>query len=91
MPNVAVVGTGFIGPVHVEALKRLNIPVRGILGSSPEKSQAAAQALALEVAYSSFDEIIADETVEVVHITSPNQFHLEQASRGTRGRQARRL
>jgi len=81
MPNVAVVGTGFIGPVHVEALKRLNIPVRGILGSNPAKSQIAAEALGLEVAYEAFDDIVTDKQVDVVHITSPNQFHLEQASR----------
>jgi prephenate dehydrogenase len=28
--GVAVVGAGFIGPVHVEALRRLGLPVRGI-------------------------------------------------------------
>ena len=80
MPTVAVVGTGFIGPVHVEALKRLNIPVKGILGSSPDKSQRAARALNLATAYASFDDILNDEGVDVVHITSPNQFHLEQAA-----------
>ena len=35
--SAAVVGTGFIGPVHVEALRRLGIRVAGILGSSAEK------------------------------------------------------
>ena len=80
MPTVAVVGTGFIGPVHVEALRRLNISVKGVLGSSPDKSRRAAQVLGLEVAYDSFDEILSDDAVDVVHITSPNLFHLEQAS-----------
>lgn len=80
MPTVAVVGTGFIGPVHVEALRRLNITVKGILGSSPDKSRSAAASLGLEVAYASFDDLLSDDSVDVVHITSPNQFHLEQAS-----------
>jgi hypothetical protein len=31
----AVVGTGFIGPVHVEALRRLGRPMVGVLGSTP--------------------------------------------------------
>jgi len=35
--SAVVVGTGFIGPVHVEALRRLGIRVAGILGSSAEK------------------------------------------------------
>ena len=81
MPTVAVVGTGFIGPVHVEALRRLNITVKGVLSSGPAKSERAAKALGLQTGYASFDDLVADEEVSVVHITSPNKFHLEQASR----------
>ena len=33
--GAAVVGTGFIGPVHVEALRRLGIPKRSYTGKSP--------------------------------------------------------
>ena len=40
--NVAIAGTGFMGAVHIEALKRLCLPIKGVLGSTPEKSQAAA-------------------------------------------------
>ena len=45
--SAAVVGTGFIGPVHVEALQRAGVQVAGIVGSTPEKSQSAADALRL--------------------------------------------
>ena len=31
----AVIGTGFIGTVHVEALRRIGVQVRGVLGSTP--------------------------------------------------------
>jgi predicted dehydrogenase len=55
-PTVAVVGTGFIGQVHVEALRRLGVHVKGILGSNTEKSLSAAKNLGLEVGYSSFTE-----------------------------------
>lgn len=78
--NVAIVGTGFMGPAHTEALRRLGIPVVGILGSSAEKSQRAAAALGIPKAYASYDDLLADETVQAVHITSPNRFHFEQAS-----------
>jgi predicted dehydrogenase len=77
---VAVVGTGFIGPVHVEALRRLNIEVKGILGSSPEKSDRAAKSIGLSVGYKSYKDLIKDKDVDVVHITSPNRHHLKQAS-----------
>ncbi|MBZ0286550.1 MAG: Gfo/Idh/MocA family oxidoreductase, partial [Anaerolineae bacterium] len=77
----AVVGTGFIGPVHAEALKRAGVHVRGILGSSPEKSRAAAEALRLEVAYDSYKALIADAAVRAVHITTPNKDHLDMTKR----------
>ena len=79
--GAAVVGTGFIGPVHVEALRRLGVPVTGILGSSPEKSREAARKLGVIKAYSSFDEVLADRDVQAVHLATPNRFHFEQASR----------
>ena len=76
--GVAVVGTGFIGPVHVEALRRLGQDVRGVLGSTPEKSRAAADALRLPKAYASFADLLADPAVRVVHLASPNRAHFEQ-------------
>lgn len=80
-PGVAVIGTGFIGPVHVEALRRLGIPVVGVLGSSAARSQTAAAALGINKGYSSLDAVLADPAVTVVHITSPNSAHYEQAKR----------
>jgi predicted dehydrogenase len=77
--NAAVVGTGFIGPVHVEGLRRAGVEVVGILGSTAEKSLRAAEALHIEKAYASLDELLIDPLVDSVHITSPNQAHFEQA------------
>ncbi len=74
----ALVGTGFIGPVHVEALRRLNRPVIGVLASTPEKSQHAAAALGILRGYGNFAELLADPAVHAVHITSPNRHHYEQ-------------
>ena len=81
MPSIAIVGTGFIGPVHAEALRRLGLHVRGILGSSATKSEWAAQQLGLAVGYPDFDAVLSDDAVDAVHITTPNQFHHEMAKR----------
>ncbi len=81
MVTAAVVGTGFIGPVHAEALQRLDVRVRGILGSSPEKSRQAAQKIGLEVGYDDYDAILNDDAVDVVHITTPNRYHFDMAKR----------
>ncbi len=74
----AVAGTGFIGPVHVEALRRLGRPVAGILGSSPARGRHAAARLGLSRAYDSFADLLADPSVAVVHIATPNRLHFEQ-------------
>lgn len=79
--NVAIVGTGFMGPAHTEALRRLGINVAGILGSSAEKSQQAATQLGIPKAYKTLEELLADEAIQAVHITSPNRHHFDQASR----------
>ena len=73
--TAAVAGAGFIGPVHVEALRRLGIRVKGILGSSTAKSETAANQLGLPKAYARYEEILSDPEVEVIHITTPNRQH----------------
>jgi predicted dehydrogenase len=77
--GAAVIGTGFIGTVHVEALRRIGVDVRGVLGSSPERGAQRAAALGVAQAYPSLDALLADETVRVVHVTSPNHLHVPQA------------
>src|SRR2546427_121261 len=77
--GAAVIGTGFIGTVHVEALRRIGVQVRGVLGSTPERGQARADALGVPRAYASLDALLADPAVEVVHVTSPNDLHLPHA------------
>jgi predicted dehydrogenase len=77
--GAAVIGTGFIGTVHVEALRRIGVQVRGVLGSTPERGQARATALGVGHAYSSMEALLDDPTVDVVHVTSPNDLHVPQA------------
>ena len=73
--KAAVVGTGFIGVVHVEALRRLGIEIAGVVGSSPER---AAEKPGLPEPYESFEAMLADERVDVVHLTTPNHLHHPQ-------------
>jgi predicted dehydrogenase len=77
--GAAVIGTGFIGTVHVEALRRIGVQVRGVLGSTPVRGQARADVLGVPRAYASLDDLLADPGVDVVHVTSPNDLHLPQA------------
>ncbi|HET9084608.1 MAG TPA: Gfo/Idh/MocA family oxidoreductase [Candidatus Limnocylindrales bacterium] len=82
--GAAVIGTGFIGTVHVEALRRIGVNVLGVLGSSPERGAARADALGVPKAYASLDDLLADSAVDVVHVTSPNDLHVSQAAASLR-------
>jgi len=79
--SAAVVGVGFVGRAHVEALRRLGVVVRGVLGSSADRGREACESLGLARAYGSLDELAADPEVRVVHICTPNHLHFEQAGR----------
>jgi predicted dehydrogenase len=73
--GVAVIGAGFIGPVHVEALRRVGVTIVGILGVDEAESKRAAAALDLPRAFRNLEEALGDPQVQAVHITTPNRFH----------------
>ena len=76
--GAAVIGTGFIGTVHVEALRRIGVTVHGVLGSTPDRGAVRAQALGVPLAYRSLEALLDDDRVQVVHVTSPNNLHVAQ-------------
>jgi predicted dehydrogenase len=78
MTGAAVVGTGFIGGVQIAALRRLGVPIVGVLGSSPARGRERAAAMGIPKSYDTIEDLIADPNVNVVHITSPNREHHNQ-------------
>src|SRR5687768_15077511 len=76
--GAAVIGSGFIGTVHIEAMRRIGVQVQGLLGSTAERGAESAARLGVARGYASLDELLDDERVEVVHVTSPNHLHFEQ-------------
>lgn len=76
--KAGVVGVGFIGVAHVEALRRLGVDVVGVVGSTPERAREKAEAAGLPPVYESVEALAADPGVDVVHIASPNYAHADQ-------------
>ncbi|MBA7510850.1 Inositol 2-dehydrogenase/D-chiro-inositol 3-dehydrogenase [subsurface metagenome] len=74
--NAGVIGTGFIGPAHVEALRRLGyVDVVAIADISMEIAKEKAEQLSIYKAYGDYKELLEDKTIEVVHICTPNHLH----------------
>lgn len=78
--KVGIFGTGFMGRVHTEALRRLgNIEVVGVAGSSPERARRFADDVFIERSTGDYRDLIEDPEIDVVHVCSPNELHFEQA------------
>jgi predicted dehydrogenase len=77
--GVALIGGGFIGPVHAEALRRIGVNVVGLLGSSPERARPLADRLGIARVYTDLDDLLGDPEAGAVHIASPNASHFFQA------------
>ena len=82
MPQIikaAIVGTGFIGPAHLEALRRLPyVEVTALVEVNQELADEKAKLLGIPNAYT-FDDMLKQSDIDVVHICTPNFLHFAQA------------
>lgn len=76
--NAGVVGVGFIGLAHIEALRRIGVNVVGVVGSSPERARAKSESADLPMVYDSVEALAADPEIDVIHVASPNNVHADQ-------------
>lgn len=82
MPKIktAIVGTGFMGKVHAENVRRLgNVEVAAIVGSRPETAQKFAASIDVPFATSDLGEVLRNPEIQAVHICTPNVQHFPMA------------
>jgi len=73
---VGIVGAGFIGPAHVEALRRLpGVEVLALAGANAAAARAKAEQLGIGLGFGDYRELLAREEIEVVHVCTPNHLH----------------
>ncbi|MGC2400760.1 MAG: Gfo/Idh/MocA family oxidoreductase [Acidobacteriaceae bacterium] len=78
--KAAIFGTGFMGRVHTEALRRLgNVEVIGVAARTPEAARKFADAMAIERATANYQDLLADPALDAVHICTPNELHFPMA------------
>jgi predicted dehydrogenase len=74
--RTAIIGTGFMGRVHLEAVRRLGfVEVAAIAGRRIDAARSMAEAFHVERVESHYDRILADPEVQAIHICTPNSLH----------------
>jgi len=78
--NTAVFGTGFVGRVHLEAIRRLGfVNVYAIGESQVDKARLLAEEFGVDKVEADYHKILDDPAVDAVHICTPNALHLQMA------------
>src|SRR3954467_221305 len=76
--KAGIIGTGFIGPAHVEAARRIGfVEMLALCEANPELAKNKADKLNIPRAYGSVDDFLADKDIQVVHNCTPNHLHFE--------------
>lgn len=75
--KTALIGAGFVGPHHIEAVRRLGfVDVVAVAAGSKTSAEAKAAKLSIPKAYGNYEELLDDPEIEVIHNCTPNNLHL---------------
>src|SRR6185436_4387464 len=76
--KAGIIGTGFIGPAHVEAARRLGfVEMIGLCEANDALAKSKAEKMNIPKPYGSVDSFLADKEIQVVHNCTPNHLHFE--------------
>lgn len=79
--KTAIFGTGFMGKVHLEAVRRLGyVEVVAIAASSQAKAQEFADEWGVPHATADYHSLLANPEIEVVHVCAPNELHFRMVT-----------
>ena len=76
--RAGIIGMGYIGVSHIEALRRLgSVEVCAVADTNAALVRKKSEEYYIPKCYTSVDDLIADEGIDVVHNCTPNYLHLE--------------
>jgi predicted dehydrogenase len=76
MLKTAIIGTGFMGKVHTENLRRLgSVEIAALAGSSVERAREFGKSIGVSRTTGNYEELLEDPTIDAVHVLTPNVLH----------------
>lgn len=74
--KTAIFGTGFVGRVHLDALRRLeSVEIAAIADPNLEVARSLGKGFAVPTIAADYREILRDPEIDAVHICTPNALH----------------
>ena len=74
--KTAIIGTGFMGKVHAEGIRRLgNVEIAAVAASSEDKARLFGESIGVDRTTGDYHTILADPSIQAVHILTPNALH----------------
>ena len=74
--NTAIIGTGFMGKVHAENLRRLgNVEIAAVAGSSDARAREFGKSIGVNRTTGNYEALLEDSTIHAVHVLTPNALH----------------
>ncbi len=74
--RIGVIGIGFIGKQHIEAIRRIpGTEVAAVADNNAEMAKAVSEQMNVPIYYSDYRELLKDETIDIVHNCTPSAMH----------------
>jgi predicted dehydrogenase len=74
--KTALIGTGFMGKVHAENLRRLGtVEIVALAGSSDQRAREFGKSIGVNRATGNYQELLEDPAIDAVHVLTPNVLH----------------
>jgi predicted dehydrogenase len=74
--KTAIIGTGFMGKVHAENVRRLgNVEIAAVAASSDEKARQFGESIGVERTTGDYRTLLKDPEINAVHVLTPNALH----------------
>ena len=78
MIKVGLIGTGYIGTIHLNALARIGcIEVKTVVDVNSDLALKAAADYNIKNAVTDYREVIRDPGIDVIHNCTPNKYHYQ--------------